>query len=59
MSNSNNTVDMQQEFQVIYHYQRSEDVDGIIINLSLSTPSLDLAYHRNQFGDVTMTKHEL
>lgn len=50
---------MEQEFQIIYHYQRSESVDGIVVNLTMSTPSLDLAYTRNQFGDVTMTKHPL
>jgi len=50
---------MEQEYQIIYHYQRSENVDGIVVNLTLSTPSLDLAYTRNQFSDVTMTKHQL
>lgn len=50
---------MEQEYHIIYHYQRSENVDGIVINLTLSTPSLDLAYTRNQFGDVTMTKHDV
>jgi hypothetical protein len=48
-----------QTVQIIYHYQRSENIDGIVVNLTLSTPSLDLAYNRNQSGDITMTQHQL
>jgi hypothetical protein len=54
---------MEQPVQIIYHYQRSENVDGIVVNLTMSTPSLEALKHdlRNlpQYSMIELETHDL
>ena len=43
----------QQESQLMFFYNRHVRVDDIIVTVEFVTPSLDLAYQRNEVGDVT------